>query len=34
MAEFCGLLRGFDIGDSPEEVLIRKVDDMLMAIAR
>ncbi len=34
MNEFCGLLRGFDNGDNPEEVLIRKVDDLLMAIAR
>ena len=34
MAEFCALLRGFDAGDNPEELLIRKVDDVLMAIAR
>jgi len=34
MAEFCALLRGFDAGDNPEELLIRKVDDLLMAIAR
>jgi Holliday junction resolvase len=34
MLEFCGLLRGFDAGDNPEEVLIRKVDDLLMTIAR
>jgi hypothetical protein len=34
VSEFCGMLRGFDTGDNPEEVLIRKVDDLLMTIAR
>jgi hypothetical protein len=34
MSEFCSLLRGFDGGDNPEEVLIQKVDDLLTTIGR
>jgi hypothetical protein len=34
MAEFGSMLRGFDVGDSPEQMLISKVDDLLMGIGR
>lgn len=34
MTEFCGLLKGFDVGDNPEELLIHKVDDILMTMGR
>ena len=34
MSEFCELLRNFDKGDSPEELLITKVDDLLTTIGR
>jgi hypothetical protein len=32
--EFSGLLRGFDTGDSPEDLLIQKRDEILMSIGR
>ena len=34
MNEFCELLRGFDVGNSPEELLVSRLDNLLMGIGR
>jgi len=34
MQELCGLLRDYDKGNDPCNLLIQKLDDMLMSIAR
>ena len=34
LLELCDMLRGFDAGDDPTNILIQKLDDMLTSIAR